>query len=449
MSGWQAYWRSFSGKRVALLGLARSNLPLIEPLQQAGAELVLLDKSEDDRPELDNWKRSGFELHLGKDYLQFQADVVFRTPGIRPDAGCLPALAATGTVLTSEMEAFFQLCPCPIVGVTGSDGKSTTTSLIAAMLKAAGHRVFLGGNLGHPLLSRVPQIESGDIAVVELSSFQLMTMRRSPEVAVVTNLSPNHLNWHTDYAEYIDAKKNIFLHQKLEDTVVLNADCCETASLSAQARGNLLWFSRCAEANACLRGPDLLYNGAFVMKADELQLPGRHFLEDLCAAVAAAGRWASPKAMRGAAAAFGGVEHRLEWVGKFGGVSYYNDSIATSPNRAVAGLNAFDRKVILIAGGKDKGIPFTQLAQALPLCAKEVIVTGEALGAILEAAQAVAGCPPIHRADNMAAAVGLAASLASDGDIVLLSPACTAFDAYPDFEVRGRHFKTLVREMYA
>jgi len=437
--------QQFNGMRVALVGLARSNLPLIEPLHQAGAQLILCDKKTD-WTQLEDWQAKGVELHFGDDYLSgWAADYILRSPGIRPDIGSLPQQEESGAVITSEIELFFDACPCFTYAVTGSDGKTTTTSLIAAILEAAGETVHLGGNIGTPLLPKIHEVNTADIAVAELSSFMLMTFKNSADVAVLTNISPNHLDWHTDYAEYKSAKETIFRHQTEIQTVVLNRDNYESYKLHGNARGRVVTFGIDNDADITLAGKVVTAFGKPIIHIADWKLPGRYNIENLLAAIAATYSRVPDAAMVKAIRNFHGVQHRLEWVRNLNGVNWYNNSIATSPSRVITSLTAFDDKIILIAGGAEKGIAFDELAAALPNHVKQLILTGEAAANLIEAAATkIDGCPPIHRAKTMEGAVRIAAELAQSGDNVALMPGCTAFDAYADFAARGEDFMQLV-----
>lgn len=451
------YLASLRGKTVAVLGLGVSNVPLAELLCGAGVRVIGCDKREDLGETGQALRALGAALHLGANYLDGldTAEVIFRTPGLRPDLAPLAAARARGAVVTSEMEAFFELCPCPVLGVTGSDGKTTTTTILAEMLRAAGKRVWLGGNIGHPLLSDVPQIDARDIAVVELSSFQLMDMTRSPQLAVLTNLAPNHLDVHRDMDEYIYAKENILRYQAPHDTAIYNRDNAITAKLAQNAHGAVRGFGWADDGRdgAFVRdGAIWLRRGEVcraVLPLDEIRLPGRHNVENYMAACAALDGFVDDAVMRRVAREFGGVEHRIEFVREVRGVKYYNDSIATSPTRAIAGLHAFEKKVILLAGGYDKHIPFTELGGEVCKHVKTLILCGDTAekieSAVLNAPDVEK--PLILRADTLAQSVLLAEREAREGDVVLLSPACAAFDRYKNFMERGRDFKALVASL--
>jgi UDP-N-acetylmuramoylalanine--D-glutamate ligase len=448
------FFTSIQGKTVTFCGIGRSHMPLIRLFQEKGALVSARDKRSleelgDNGKALQEW---GVQLILGENYLEdLREDIIFRTPGMKYHLPQLEAARKRGAAVTSEMEVFFQLCPCKIYAVTGSDGKTTTTSIIAELLKAQGKTVHLGGNIGKPLLPEIESIQPEDCAVVELSSFQLISMRESPDVAVVTNLSPNHLDVHKDMQEYIDAKKNILLHQGAFSRTVLNAGNEITASFAPQVRGDCWMFRRGApvERGVWCDGETIYVHGQALLPISQIRIPGWHNVENYMAAIAAVWGDVEPQTIRRVAETFAGVEHRAEFVRELRGVKYYNDSIATSPTRVISGmLSLFPQKILLIAGGYDKHIPFEPLGPAVCEKVKTLILLGNTAQKIQDAVQAAPqyqeGCPEILRVDNMEQAVAAAAAHAQPGDIVSLSPACAAFDLYPNFEVRGRHYKDIV-----
>ena len=385
------YLQGMKGKTAAVIGLGVSNRPLVELLARNGVKVIACDRKE--RAALGDaaahYEALGAVLHLGEGYLRdLDADVVFRTPGMRPDVPELLEAKAHGAVITSEMEAFFAVCPCPILGVTGSDGKTTTASVIAELLKAEGRRVWLGGNIGRPLLADAEQMTPDDLAVLELSSFQLMDMPYSPQVAVLTNLAPNHLDVHRDMAEYIASKENIYLHQSARDTAIFNADNAITRDLSGKAVGRARLFSRQEEVadGAFVRGGAIWLRDAAgereVLPLADIRLPGWHNVENYMAALLAVDGLVRDETVRRVAREFAGVEHRIEFVRELHGVRYYNDSIATSPTRTIAGLRTFPHKVVLIAGGYDKHIPFAPLAPEVVEHVKTLILCGATADAI-------------------------------------------------------------------
>lgn len=460
----EEYLSSLRNKTVAVIGIGVSNRPLIELLLSRGVAVTACDKK--DRATLgapaEELVGKGCRLRLGPDYLKdLTEDVIFRTPGMRPDLPELNAAVERGSTLTSEMEVFFEVCPCPILAVTGSDGKTTTTTIIAELLRAAGKTVHLGGNIGHPLLSETGGMKAEDIAVLELSSFQLMTMTRSPHIAVVTNLAPNHLDVHKDYAEYISAKENIFTHQSASDIAVFNADNEVTRSFVGRQRGALRTFSRreTVERGAYLAPDDAGEGQAIWMSNEngcrqvlplaEIKLPGVHNVENYMAAIAAVDRLVPDKIIRDFAKNFGGVEHRIELVRELDGVRYYNDSIASSPSRTIAGLNAFPEKVILIAGGKDKGISYGSLGPVVNEHVKLLILCGATAGVIRASVEQAENYGGLEIADveDYHQAVSLARSRAKEGDVIILSPASTSFDRFANFMERGRVFKEIVNSL--
>ena len=452
------------GKKVAFIGAGVSHKRCIEQFVKLGAQVTLCDqkKSLDDfGAYADTLRRLNVNLSLGEHYTDGFAgqDIIMRTPGYEYFKPELQAAKAAGAMVTSEVELFFEFCPCEIVAVTGSDGKTTTTTLISKMFEAAGRKVFLGGNIGAALLPQLADVTPDAVAVVELSSFQLISMRRSPKVAVVTNVTPNHLDHHKDMQEYIDAKRNILLWQVPPCRAVLGYENDITRAMQSDCKGEQVWFTRLHETDrgAFLRAIDdtLCYaeNGVVtpVLPRTEIKLRGLHNVENLLAAIAAVWGRVPVEAMRQVGSTFTGVEHRIEPVRVLDGVTYYNDSIASSPTRTIAGLRSFDQKIILIAGGYDKKIPYEPLAPEIIAHVKTLVLMG-ATGPRIE--KAVREHPDfdeskltILHADNMQHAVELARSAAQPGDVVSLSPASASFDLYPNFEVRGRDYKNIVMQL--
>ena len=461
MNGWNAteFFRWVKGKKIAFIGVGVTNTDCIRLFAKKGAEVSVLDrKSREQLGALaDEFEQSGIRLVLGDGYLDGLTgyDAVFRAPGMYFHHPALEKARQEGAVITSEMELFFRLCPCKTYAVTGSDGKTTTTTLIAEMLKASGKKVYKGGNIGRALLPVVEEVSSDDAAVVELSSFQLISMRQSPDVAVITNVAPNHLDVHRDMQEYIDSKKNLILHQDGFSRTVLNRDNAITRDMTGLVRGELLTFSRqeAPRFGAYLRQDGMLCmrcHGAEteILPMEQIQLPGLHNVENFLAAYSAVWGDVPVEIMARTAREFGGVEHRMELVRELCGVKWYNDSIGTSPTRTIAGLKAFGQKIILIAGGYDKKIPYEPLAPYLCEKVSHLILMG-ATGPKIQ--QALEACPDydgqhpaLHWAESMEQAVQTADGLAGSGDIVALSPASASFDLYPNFEKRGEHFKRLV-----
>ena len=454
----EEYLKGLQDQTVAVIGIGVSNQPLIQLLLSRNISVTACDKKSREAlgPLAEELEKGGCRLRLGEDYLQgLDQDVIFRTPGMRPDLPELTAAVERGSLLTSEMEVFFEVCPCTKIAVTGSDGKTTTTTIIAELLRAAGKTVHLGGNIGHPLLAETGGMEPEDIAVLELSSFQLMTMTHSPHIAVVTNLAPNHLDVHRDFAEYISAKENIFTHQKAEDIAVFNADNDITLEESGRVPGRARLFSRQREledgvflrdsAIVCRRGGV----EREVLRLSGIKLPGVHNVENYMAAIAAVDGLVPDEIIRKFAAEFGGVEHRIELVRELNGVRYYNDSIASSPSRTIAGLRSFDQKIILIAGGKDKGIPYDALGPEVNEHVKLLILCGATAEVIRRAVERAENYRELEIAEvsDYQEAVSLAQSRAKEGDVVMLSPASTSFDRFANVMERGRVFKEIVNAL--
>lgn len=448
----EQYFENLRGKNALVLGIGVSNRPLIRLLLQHGISVTACDKTPYEQldPEVYELERNGANLKVGETYLDdLTADIVFRTPGMHPNQSAIRALCDAGAELTSEMEVFFKVCPCPIIGVTGSDGKTTTTTIIGEILKQAGKRVWVGGNIGQPLLPLVHEMREADVAVVELSSFQLLTMDHSPSVAVITNLAPNHLDVHKDMAEYIEAKRNLYLHQTAGDRLVLNLDNEITASFAATATSEVNWFSMKQEhARVYCKDQTIFLDGRPLLKVSDILLPGRHNIENYMAAICAVQGLADDGDIIHVARNFKGVEHRIELVRELNGVRYYNDSIASTPTRTIAGLHSFPQKVILIAGGYDKHIPFDDLGVEAVSHVRRLILCGATAdkikSAVINAAGYQEGRPDIVVCNTLEDAVSDAHRNAVPGDVVTLSPACAAFDQFKNFMVRGRYFKELV-----
>ena len=445
--------KRWNDRKIAVLGLGVSNRPLVRLLLDAGCHVTGCDRTprENLDEEVLDLERQGCVLKVGEDYLAgLDADLVFRTPGMHPENPALVALRQGGAEVTSEMEIFFECCPCTILAVTGSDGKTTTTILISEMLKAAGKKVWLGGNIGTPLLPRCREMKEEDFAVVELSSFQLMDMKRSPKRAIITNLAPNHLDIHKDMEEYVDSKKNIFRFQEPGELLILNADNEITAGF--MGNGITRFFSRQGKAaHVVLRDGVIYRGGKAVLNTSDILLPGVHNVENYMAAIAIVEGLVEDETIRQVARTFGGVEHRIELVRIKDGVRYYNDSIASSPTRTIAGLKSFPEKVLLIAGGYDKHIPYDVLGPEICRHVKKLFVNGATADQIRAAVENAPvyrpGCPEIVDCGDFTTAVHAAAAAAESGDVVLMSPASAAFDQFKNFMVRGDYFKKLIMEL--
>ena len=453
MDAFKAYFTSLKDRKIAVLGLGVSNRPLVRLLLEFGCRVTGCDRTPREKldAEVLELEKLGATLSVGDGYLDgVEAEVLFRTPGMHPGNPAIQALRDRGAKVTSEMEVFFEVCPCTLIAVTGSDGKTTTTTLVSEMLKASGKTVWLGGNIGTPLLPLCRQMKKEDFAVVELSSFQLMDMERSPQRALITNLAPNHLDIHKDMQEYVDAKKNIFRFQGTDGMLVLNADNAITARF--RGNGETRFFSRRERTNCVWEENGVIYRrGEKLLESREILIPGTHNIENYMAAIALVEGLATDDAIRQVARNFGGVEHRIELVREKDGVRFYNDSIASSPSRTIAGLRSFPEKVILIAGGYDKHIPYDVLGPEICRHVKKLFLggaTGPKIRAAVEAApEYKPGFPEITDCGDFTEAVYAAAAGAKAGDVVLMSPASAAFDQFKNFMIRGEYFKKLVKEL--
>ena len=452
ISAFEKYFTSLQGKRIAVLGLGVSNRPLVRLLLEFGCDVLGCDRTPREKldAEVLQLENLGCKLSVGDNYLDgVEADILFRTPGMHPGNPAIVSLAEKGAKVTSEMEVFFEVCPCTLLAVTGSDGKTTTTTLVSEMLKAAGKTVWLGGNIGTPLLPLVRQMKEEDFAVVELSSFQLMDMTRSPKRAIITNLAPNHLDIHKDMEEYVDSKKNIFRFQQPGDLLILNADNDITAGF--MGNGITRFFSRQGKDAYVVLRDDVIYRGGrAVLKTSDILLPGVHNIENYMAAIAMVEGLVEDDVITHVAKNFGGVEHRIELVRIKDGVRFYNDSIASSPSRTIAGLRSFKEKVILIAGGYDKHIPYDVLGPEICAHVKQVFLCGATAPQIRSAVENCAdfrGQVELTDCGNFENAVRTAAAAAGEGDVVLMSPASASFDEFKNFMVRGEFFKKIVKEL--
>ncbi len=447
-------------KKIAVLGIGISNIPLIKYLVNLGVDVTAFDKNS-----MENLKDACRELEglpvsysAGSDYLTKLKgfDLIFRTPGMRPDVPELVEALKKGAQLTSEMEVFLELCPAQVFAVTGSDGKTTTTTLIYKILTERGYNCWLGGNIGTPLLSRIDEIKATDKVVLELSSFQLMTIRSSPSVAVITNISPNHLDVHKSMQEYVEAKKNIFVNQSDKDKLILNYDNDITRGFAGEAKGEVIGFSRntALDQGVSLRNNKIVYRKqgreVEIVDVNNIVIPGVHNIENYMAATAATFDYVKPETIEAIASTFKGVEHRIELVRELKGIKFYNSSIDSSPSRTIAALSTFKNKVILIAGGKDKGIPYDPIGQIIAEKVKCLLLIGSTAPRIEEAYNNYVNQTDIEsevkiiHCESYEEIVKRAYKEAVPGDCIILSPASTSFDMFKNFEHRGNVFKELV-----
>jgi UDP-N-acetylmuramoylalanine--D-glutamate ligase len=448
----------YRDKQIAVIGLAVSNTPLIRYLAEAGAKVTVFDRktAADLQIYFDQLTGLNLRFNLGDDYLSHLNgfEYVFIAPGIRKDLPEFEKARAAGAVFSSEMELFLAKCPGKIIGITGSSGKTTTTTLIGKMVAAAFASSFVGGNIGRSLIGDLPQMNQSSRIILELSSFQLQELKQSPNLAVITNVTPNHLDMHSSMNEYIQAKSNILRYQGSGDIAILNHDNEITRNLQSLVKGDLYFFSfnRKIPEGAYLDGEELALriggNTEIVCSRSDLKLLGDHNVENILTAALAARLTGVPlNEISEVAVSFTGVEHRLELVRELNGVSYYNDSISTTPARALAGLKAMTRPTVLIAGGYDKKLPFDELAAQIVKTCKHLVVLGVTAPLIIAAVHAVQPGFPISRAGDLPEAIARAAGVTVPGDVVLLSPACASYDMFRNFQERGSLFKELVNKL--
>lgn len=449
-------------RKVAIIGLGVSNIPLLDYMKEKGANVTVFDNrnkvdiSEEIIKKLNDYNMNGF---FGEDNLKNLVgfDIIFRSPSCMPTIPELQEEVKRGAILTSEIEMVLEMSPSTIIGITGSDGKTTTTSLIYAILKEKGYKCFLGGNIGTPLFTKIEEMKPEDMVVLEMSSFQLMGMEISPNVSVITNVSPNHLNIHKDYEEYIEAKKNIFKYQDEKGIVVLNYDNDITREAQKEAKGKVVFFSSNEKLN-----DGVIYDEGIikeckdrirrhVINTKQLKLRGKHNYENICAAIAATSEFVDTDTQIKAIMNFEGVEHRLEFVREIDGVKWYNDSIGTSPTRTIAGLKAFDEEIVLIAGGYDKHLDYTPIAKPILEKVKSLILVGQTADKIFEAVKKEADEEgkkiDTYMCDTLEETIKIANRVAKKGQIVLFSPASASFDMFKNFEERGNKFKEMVNNI--
>lgn len=441
------------GKNVALIGIGVSNIPLVDFLLNFDAKVTAFDSNDESYlgsiiGELNN---KGVTTYLGKNYLDNLKgfDVIFKSPSMRIDCEALLKAKEEGAYITSEIEEFIRYCKGHIFAITGSDGKTTTTSITARLLEEEGYKTWIGGNIGTPLFTEVENIKENDKVVLELSSFQLMTIDLPVDVALITNITPNHLDIHKDMDEYIEAKKNVFLYQNKNSLLVLNNDNEITKSFVGEQKGKVVLFSsKDTNVDGYYKDGYLYIDNEEICHKDDVIIKGVHNLENFLAAFLAVKDFVSIETMKKVASTFKGVEHRCEFVRELNGVKYYNDSIASTPTRTLAGLKAFERKVTLIAGGYDKKVPFEPLALEGYKYIKNVILLGATKEVIKDAFEKATPITKkninIYVVNSLEEAVLKAKEITTIGDIVTLSPACASFDMFKNFMIRGNKFKEIV-----
>ena len=449
-------------RKVAVIGLGVSNIPLLDYLHEKKAEVTVFDeKTIEEIPKeiVNKITEYSFSFSLGKNYLEKLKGfaLIFRAPSCLPTVPELEQEANRGAIVTTEIEMLMEMCPGKIIGVTGSDGKTTTTSLINHILKQAGYSTYLGGNIGIPLFTKLNLMRPEDIIVLELSSFQLMGMQVSPNISVITNITPNHLNIHKDYEEYINAKKNIFKYQNEEDTLILNYDNEITRNCEKEAKGKTIFFSSkekldngyIVDENKIKQCEDKLRK--HLLDTNDLFLKGVHNYENICAAIAATSSLVDMDTIVTAVKSFHPVSDRIEFVRNIDGVDWYNDSASSSPTRTIAGLNAFKEEIVLIAGGYDKNLDYTPIAKPIIDKVKTLVLMGQTSGKIFDVVKQELEKEnktlDIYMCEDINSAIQTANKNAKSGQIVLFSPASASFDMFKNAVERGKIFKKLVNEL--
>ena len=449
-------------RKVAIIGIGISNIPLLDYLHNLEARVTIFDDKEvENIPKeiIDKIVSYSMNFSFGKNSLEklIGFEIIFRTPSCMPYKTEIVKEVENGAILTSEIELLMKICPCKIVGVTGSDGKTTTSTLIYKILEKSGYRCFLGGNIGNPLFTKLNEMRPDDIVVLEISSFQLIDMEISPDISVITNISPNHLNVHSSYEEYINAKKNIFKFQNENGILVLNYDNDITRECAKETNGKVIFFSRkqkledgiIVDENIIKECKDKLRR--HIISTKDIVIRGQHNYENICAAIAATNSLVSLETAVEAIKEFNGVEHRIEFIREINGVKWYNDSIGTSPTRTIAGLNSFDERIILIAGGYDKNLDYSSLAKTILDNVDSLILIGQTAEKIFDVVKEESEKQnkdiKIYMCDEFNQTVLVANKIAKPGEVVLFSPASASFDLFNNFEERGNKFKELVNKL--
>ena len=449
-------------KKIAIIGLGVSNIPLLDYFYNLDSKISVFDNREKEelgKEIIQKIDEYGIEYYGGKNNLEHLIgyDIIFRSPSVMPYKPELKAEEERGAIITSEIEMVLKLTPSKVIGVTGTEGKTTTTSIIYEIIKQAGYKCFLGGNIGKPIFTEIKNMRPEDVIVLEMSSFQLTSMDVSPNISVVTNIFPDHLNVHSSYEEYREEKKNIFKYQNENGVVVLNYDNKFTRDFSKEVNGKTIFFSSKEKLQ-----DGFMYDSSdgiikycedgvrrHVIKKEDIKLRGIHNYENICAALAATSPLVDIEVAAKTIKEFIGVEHRLEFVKELNGVKWYNDSIGTSPASTMAGLNAFDEDIILLAGGSDKGLDYDEIGEVIANKVKILILTGPTATKIEEATRKASNGEKveIYFTENLEYSVKLASKKAKEGELVLLSPASASFDAFKNFAERGNKFKEFVNAL--
>ena len=452
MNKLEIFKNKIKNKKIAVIGIGVSNKPLIKTLVEYGCTVTAKDKNNNIGDIKIELEKIGVKFELGDNYLKdlTEFDYIFRSPGVKPFLPEIKEAIDKGVIVTSEIEEVVNLAPCKTIAVTGSDGKTTTTTIISEILKEAGYKVYTGGNIGTPIFSKLEEIKETDIIVLELSSFQLMTFKTSPDISVITNISPNHLDYHNDYQEYVLSKANIFLKEGNKE-LILNADDEMTNKFKSIYHNKLKLFSlnKKSDCIAYLENNKLICNNTYICDKEDIKIVGIHNVANYLTAITAIFGMVKIEDIVKVIKTFSGVPHRMELINSDDNIKWYNDSIASSPTRTIAGLKSFKNKIILIAGGYDKKISYEPLGKYLVDKVKILILLGDTASKIKAVALKydINNAIKIVEVDNMEEAVKYANSVAISGDKVVMSPASASFDKYKNFEERGKHFINLVNNL--
>lgn len=449
-------------RKVAIIGIGVSNIPLLEYFNKKGAKVTVFDRrtiENIDKNIIDTISNYGMNMSFGVDYLSklHGFDIIFRSPSCRPDTKEIEEEVNRGAILTSEIEMVLELCPGTVIGITGSDGKTTTTSLIYEIIKQKGYNCYLGGNIGIPLFTKVEEMKKDDIVILELSSFQLMNMQISPNISIITNITPNHLDIHKSYEEYIESKKNIFKYQNKDGILILNYDNDITKEFEKEANGKVIFFSSKEKLeNGIIYDDEKIKsceNGIrrHILNTKNIYIKGIHNFENICAAIAATVTLVDIDTQNKAISEFKGVHHRLEFVRDINGVKWYNDSASSSPTRTIAGINAFSEEITLITGGYDKNLDYTPMAKPIVDKVKTLLLIGQTsekiYNAVKEEMHNKNKVVEIYKCDSLEECVDIANELTSAGEVVLFSPGSASFDMFKNAYQRGDMFKELVNKV--
>jgi len=449
----EEYNNKLKQSNIAILGLGVSNIPLLEYLYELGSNITVFNTKELDNILIEKLDNLNVKYYIGENALDNLNgfDIIFRSPSILPTRKELIKAKEKGCIITSEVKEVLNLCPCKVIGITGSDGKTTTTTLIDLILKANNYSTHLGGNIGTPLFTKINEMKEEDIIVLELSSFQLMDFDISPNISVVTNISENHLDIHKDYEEYIESKKNIFKYQDSEGLLVTNLD--NEITNKFKSNGKTRYFSRSKKLDKGFYtdGKYIYYNNEIIIDTKDIKLRGVHNYENICTALSATIDLIDLNKSIEAIKEFNGVEHRLEFIREVNGVKWYNDSVSSSPTRTIAGLYSYEEDIVLIAGGYDKNLDYTPIAKPILDKVTKLILLGDTKEKIYEAVTAlnkeVNKNIEIYKCNTLQEVVDKALEVSTEKEVVLFSPASASFDMFKNFADRGLQFKELVNNI--